>query len=83
MDNSSVVIPSKILKLKDISNTDKIIYGRIYCFNPKPCYMRTSDFIQELGFTRITILKSLRNLKSKNLVKESTYGGLEAIVLND
>ena len=77
------MIPISVLRQKGISSTDKIVYGIIYSFKPELCYMRTSDFMQKMDCSRLTVLSAIRRLKDKNLVRKSTYGGLEALELKD
>lgn len=76
-------IPLSILKKDDLKSNHKIVYGCVYSFKPEPCYMKTADFVKETGISKLTILKAIAELKKRNLVKESKYGGLEAIELED
>lgn len=76
-------IPLEILKLKDLTASAKLIYGRIYAFNPESCYMEINDFMEELNLTRGTVTMALDKLKEMKLVQDTSYKGLKAITLTE
>jgi DNA-binding transcriptional regulator GbsR (MarR family) len=76
-------IPLEILRLKDLNAYDKIVFGRIYAFNPEDCHMELSDFADELGINKVTVVKALKKLKEMKLVQDTSYKGLKAVNIID
>lgn len=70
----SVKIPVSIIRNKDLSPIDKLVYGRIYSFMPDTCFMRTADFAKELNLARATVVSSIKYLSCLMLIKETEYG---------
>jgi Mn-dependent DtxR family transcriptional regulator len=79
----SACIPSEILRLKDLNPTDKLVFGRIYSFNPESCYMELNDFAEELSITKATAVKAIKRLKEMKLVQDTSYKGLKAYNIID
>lgn len=72
-------MPIEILQNKDISVYSKLIFLSINSFKPESCYMKINDFMEELGFSRPTVDKSIKELKQKKLVIETQFHGLTTV----
>ena len=72
-------IPVNFLKNPKLTPIEKLILGRINAFAPEPCYMKTSDFCEELGISHSATSISLTKLKKKNLITTAKYGGLVTV----
>lgn len=79
----SACIPAEILKLRDLNSSDKLVFGRIYAFNPENCHMEINDFAEELSMNKNTVVKALKKLKEMKLVQDTSYKGLKAVNIID
>lgn len=70
MNNYYIKIPNQVLKMKELTSNDKLIYGLINSLTHKTDYtIITNGFIvNALGITLTTVKSSLNRLKNNELI---------------
>lgn len=67
---------TKLLKLKTIGSTEKLILMLILDFLPIGfCNLRAGDIAKELGATRKIILEAISNLEKVGYIKTEVFSG--------
>lgn len=83
MDQYYIKIPNKVLKMKELTSNDKLVYGLINSLTHKTDYtVVKNDFIGDtLGITHNTVKSSLKRLKSNELITITNSNRYRKIII--
>ena len=84
MTDYYIKIPNKVLKMKQLTSTDKLVYGLINSLSQKNDKTSVkNDFIADtLGITLTTVKSSLKRLNTSNLITISNSNRYRIIKIN-
>lgn len=79
---SNVIIPKEILESKELSSTEKLIYGRIKSAEMSEQAYKQSVYrlAKDLGLAYNTVWKSVKTMKKRGIILNTLDGLITGIV---